>query len=173
MKAEAIRLCEIPLARSRAQRSTVRLQTIPDDPVGLNTYRWLQSKPMSYSSDPQLLESAWTRAVSQYPKNTEILRSVGFRGKFDRPFWTNDSNAPTTEEGRARIIRAAIDKQIEIVRNRYPQADFVMNAWGEMQDFLVEDRLISPVEDHLTGSLAGPTTISLTLPSSCWQVCVL
>ena len=40
-----------------------------------------------------------------------------------------------------------------------------------VQDFLVEDRPISPVEDHLTGSLAEPKATSLTLPFSCWQVC--
>lgn len=42
-----------------------------------------------------------------------------------------------------------------------------------VQDFLVEDRPISPVEDHLTGSLAEPKATSLTLPFSCWQVCEL
>jgi hypothetical protein len=42
-----------------------------------------------------------------------------------------------------------------------------------VQDFLVEDRPISPVGDHLTGSLAEPKATSLTLPSSCWQVCGL
>ena len=42
-----------------------------------------------------------------------------------------------------------------------------------LQDFLVEDRLISPVGDHLTGSLAEPKGTSLTLPSSYWQVCGL
>jgi len=42
-----------------------------------------------------------------------------------------------------------------------------------LQDFLVEDRPISPVEDHLTGSLAEPKATSLTRPFSCWQVCGL
>jgi hypothetical protein len=48
----------------------------------------------------------------------------------------------------------------------------VMNSYlqGSLQDFLVEDRPISPVEDHLTGSLAEPKPTSLTLPFSCWQV---
>ena len=43
----------------------------------------------------------------------------------------------------------------------------------QLQDFLVEDRLISPVEDHLTGSLAEPKVRILTRPSSYWQVCGL
>ena len=33
-----------------------------------------------------------------------------------------------------------------------------------MQDFLVEDRPISPVGDHLTGSLAEPKATSLSAP---------
>ena len=41
------------------------------------------------------------------------------------------------------------------------------------QDFLVEDPPISPVGDHLTGSLAEPKVGVLTCPFSCWQVCVL
>ena len=43
----------------------------------------------------------------------------------------------------------------------------------QLQDFLVEDRPISPVGDHLTGSLAEPKVGILTRPFSCWQVCVL
>jgi hypothetical protein len=42
-----------------------------------------------------------------------------------------------------------------------------------LRDFLVEDRLISPVGDHLTGSLAEPKATIFTRPSSCWQVSVL
>jgi hypothetical protein len=44
---------------------------------------------------------------------------------------------------------------------------------SDVQDFLVEDRPISPVGDHLTGSLAEPKATILTRPFSCWQVCVL
>ena len=51
-------------------------------------------------------------------------------------------------------------------------------AWAcgfgpQVQDFLVGDRLISLVGDHLTGSLAEPKATILTRRSSCWQVFVL
>ncbi len=49
----------------------------------------------------------------------------------------------------------------------------VLNRTSNVQDFLVEDRLISPVGDHLTGSLAEPKATILTRPSSWWQVCGL
>src|SRR5215472_11966606 len=106
--------------------------------LGLDTYRWPKNKVMSYLSDAKSLEAAWRRAAGQYPKGQEILWSVGFRGQNDYPFWQDDPNAPTTDEGRARIIRAAIDKQIEIVRAVYPQAEILMNAWREAATFIHE-----------------------------------
>jgi len=44
---------------------------------------------------------------------------------------------------------------------------------AQVQDFLVGDRLISLVGDHLTGSLAEPKATILTRRSACWQVFVL
>jgi hypothetical protein len=104
--------------------------------LGLDTYRWPKNKPMSYLSDPKPLETAWARAAGQYPKGAEILWSVGFRGQNDYPFWLDDPNAPTTDEGRARVIRAAIDKQIEIVHSVYTEPEIFMNAWREAATFI-------------------------------------
>jgi hypothetical protein len=58
---------------------------------------------------------------------------------------------------------------IELEISRFPNKE--RPYMPGLQDFLVEDRPISPVEDHLTGSLAEPKATSLTLPFSCWQVC--
>ncbi len=41
----------------------------------------------------------------------------------------------------------------------------------ERQDFLVGDRPISKVGNHLTGALAEPKSTILTLPFSGWQFC--
>jgi len=61
------------------------------------------------------------------------------------------------------------------IRLPYDSVEALRRAYQftQLQDFLVEDRPISPVEDHLTGSLAEPKATSLTLPFSCWQVCGL
>ncbi len=112
--------------------------------LGLDTYRWPKNKLMSYLSDPKSLEAAWTRAAGQYPQGMEILWSVGFRGQNDYPFWQDDPNAPATDEGRAKIIRAAIDKQIEIVRGSHPQPEILMNAWREAATFIHEGVLKIP-----------------------------
>jgi hypothetical protein len=117
--------------------------------LGLDTYRWPKAKPMSYLSDPKSLEAAWTRAANQYPKGAEILWSVGFRGQNDYPFWQDDPNAPSTDAGRAAIIRAAIDKQIEIVHRVDPHPEILMNAWREAATFIHEGVLKIPDEATL------------------------
>lgn len=117
--------------------------------LGLDTYKWPKNKLMSYLSDPKSLESAWRISAGQYPQNMEILWSVGFRGQNDYPFWQDDPNAPTTDAGRAAIIRAAIDKQIEIVKSMYPHPEILMNAWREAATFIHEGVLKIPDEATL------------------------
>ncbi len=112
--------------------------------LGLDTYRWPKTKTMSYLKDPQSLEAAWRRAASQYPKGLEVLWSVGFRGQNDYPFWRDDPNAPSSDAGRAAVIRAAIDKQMEIVRGLDPHPEFLMNAWREAATFIHEGVLKPP-----------------------------
>lgn len=112
--------------------------------LGLDTYRWPKNVPMSYLKDPKSLEAAWTRAAGQYPKGLEVLWSLGFRGQNDYPFWLDDPDAPKTDAGRAQVIRAAIDRQMEIVRGLYPHPEFLMNAWREAATFIHEGVLKIP-----------------------------
>lgn len=112
--------------------------------LGLDTYRWPKAKVMSYLSDPKPLEAAWTIAAHEYPKNQEVLWSVGFRGQNDYPFWQDDPNAPSTDEGRAKIIRSAINKQIEIIHSIDPKPEILMNAWREAATFIHEGVLKIP-----------------------------
>jgi hypothetical protein len=85
-----------------------------------------------------------------------------------RPEWIS-----YTDES-LRIVSEALYERAQR-RMRPPDKRKQVHAGGKpkylLQDFLVEDRPISPVEDHLTGSLAEPKATSLTLPFSCWQVC--
>ena len=124
-----------PQIRAAGERGLVVTQHHVNT-LGLDTYRWPKNRPMSYLSDRQPLEAAWARAAGQYPKGMEILWSVGFRGQNDYPFWLDDPNAPTTDEGRAQIIRGAIDKQIEIVRGAHSHPEIFMNAWREAATFI-------------------------------------
>ena len=58
---------------------------------------------------------------------------MGLRGRYDRPFWEDIIDAPEDEAGRARMIREAINGQIEIVRQQRPNPppEFILNSWME------------------------------------------
>jgi hypothetical protein len=112
--------------------------------LGLNTYRWPDDKPYSFFSHPDLLVDAWTRAVKQYGTDQEAIWTLGYRGRHDRPFWTDDKGAPSNDADRARAIRAAIDRQTEIVRREQPQPYFLMNAWMEAVPLIQQGLLKIP-----------------------------
>ena len=132
-----------PQIRAAGERGLVVTQHHVNT-LGLDTYRWPKTRPMSFFSDPKSLEIAWTRAASQYPKGLEVIWSVGFRGQNDYPFWQNDANAPATDAGRAAIIRGAIDKQVEIVHQLHSNPEIFMNAWRESATFIHENVLKIP-----------------------------
>jgi hypothetical protein len=60
-----------------------------------------------------------------------VIWTLGYRGRHDRPFWSDDKSAAQDDEGRARAVRSAIDRQIEIVRKERSDPYFLMNAWME------------------------------------------
>jgi hypothetical protein len=113
------------------------------EPLGLNTYRWPSDQPYSFTSHPDLLVAAWKRAVGQY-RNAEVIWTVGYRGEHDRPFWDYDRSAPSTDEGRAQVIAAAIEAEMGIVRAQKSSPEFFMNAWQESARFVREGFLHIP-----------------------------
>jgi len=104
--------------------------------LGTNTYRWPEDKPYSFTANPELLTAAWTEAVKQYAPNQEVIWTLGYRGRHDRPFWVDDASAGTTDAERAATIQRAIARQMEIVANGRPEPFFIMNAWMEAVPFL-------------------------------------
>lgn len=112
--------------------------------LGLDTYRWPKDKPYSFINYPKILEAALARSVSQYPKNAEIVWSVGYRGQNDYPFWLVDKNAPTTAAGRAKVIQDAIAKEIEILKQQRPHPHIILNAWDEAAPFIRQGLLKVP-----------------------------
>ena len=55
--------------------------------LGLNTFRWPDDVPYSFTKYPEILMSAYENAIQAYPDDAEILWVVGHRGKHDRSFW--------------------------------------------------------------------------------------
>ena len=117
--------------------------------VGTNTYRWPEDQPYSIFSRPDLLSRAWKNAVNGYLPDQEVLWTVGFRGRHDRPFWMDDKDAPPDDAGRAKAIRGAIDTQMEIVRSARPDPFVLMNAWQEAVPLVRSGALKIPEGVHL------------------------
>ncbi|MDR1814694.1 MAG: glycosyl hydrolase 115 family protein, partial [Tannerella sp.] len=97
--------------------------------LGLNTYRWPKDVPFSYSRDPGIMERYWQQCIDAF-KDYEVVWTVGYRGKHDKPFW-NDEPEIKTPEQRGEIISRAIAKQVEMVRRKRPNDDFIANMWME------------------------------------------
>lgn len=112
--------------------------------LGLDTYRWPKDKTYSFSEAPDIFEAALKRSVSEYPKNSEVVWSVGYRGQNDYPFWMVDKHAPTTAAGRAKVIQDAIAKEIEILKQQYPHPHIILNAWAEAAPFIRQGLLKVP-----------------------------
>jgi hypothetical protein len=132
-----------PSVRAAADRGLV-ITHHHMEPLGLNVYQWPEDKP--YSLD--MLTAAWRCSVAQHPRDIEVVWTVGLRGRYDRPFWRDTPNVPATPEGKAKLIREAVDRQIAIVRKGWPQPDpmFIMNSWMEGSALMRDGLLKLPPE---------------------------
>ena len=121
--------------------------------VGLNTWRWPDDVPYSFGTSPGLLVQAWRNSIHSYLPKQEVIWTVGFRGKHDRPFWDDDPTAKT-DEARGKMIGTAINIQQELVRSDHPDAYFLMNAWDEAVPLIRQ------------GFLKIPTDVTLVWPDN-------
>ncbi|MEO6875221.1 MAG: glycosyl hydrolase 115 family protein, partial [Opitutaceae bacterium] len=97
--------------------------------MGLNTYQWPKDIPFSFSRHPEIVERYWQTCVDAF-KGKEVVWSVGYRGKFDRPFWVDEPEI-ATPQARGEVISRAIAKQVEIIRRAQPDAAIIANMWDE------------------------------------------
>ncbi len=112
--------------------------------LGTNTWRWPNDQPYSFAKHPQILINAWRNSMRAYPRDQEVIWTVGYRGRHDRAFWLDDDSIAPTEAARAQAIRQAIDKQVELVRSERAQPRFIMNAWAEAVPFFEKGLLQLP-----------------------------
>ena len=97
--------------------------------MGLNTYQWPEEVPFSFTKHPETLERYWQTCVDTL-KDKEVVWSVGYRGKFDRPFWVEEPEI-ATPQARGEVISRAIARQVEIIRCAQPDAAIIANMWEE------------------------------------------
>jgi hypothetical protein len=97
--------------------------------LGLNTYRWPKDVPFSFNKHQDIMEQYWQKCINAF-KDYEAVWTVGYRGKFDNPFWLDDPELKTPEK-RGEVITKAIAKQVEMLRKVHPDAAIISNLWSE------------------------------------------
>lgn len=97
--------------------------------LGLNTYRWPKDIPFSYNKYPKIMEQYWQTCIDAF-KDYEVVWTVGYRGKHDRPFWKDEPEL-TTPESRGTVITNAIARQVEMIHKVQPHAAIIANMWME------------------------------------------
>jgi len=110
--------------------------------VGLNTHRWPADVPFSHTKHPEIMEKYWRDCIQAF-KGREVVWSVGYRGKGDQPFWTDERELKTPEE-RGAVITKAMAKQAELVREMDPIATMIANLWMEGSDMMRAGHLKLP-----------------------------
>jgi hypothetical protein len=97
--------------------------------VGLNTYRWPKDVPFSYHKHPEIMEQYWQTCIDAF-RGHEVVWTVGYRGKFDQPFWVDDPQLQTPK-ARGAVVTRAIAKQTELIRKADPEATIIANLWED------------------------------------------
>ena len=115
-------------------------------PLGLNVARWPKDVAYNYTSNPEILERAWTNAVNSYLPDQEVLWSVGLRGLSDVTYASMDSSVRDNNKALGELISKAIAAQMRIVRGTRPNANFVTNLWQEGARLVQQGDLKIPPE---------------------------
>src|SRR6202034_4744326 len=96
-----------PQIRAAAERGLIVTQHHAI-PLGLNVARWPKDVPYNYTTHPEILERAWKDAVETYPKDQEILWSVGLRGLSDVGYDSMDPSVRGNDKALGELISKAI-----------------------------------------------------------------
>jgi hypothetical protein len=114
--------------------------------VGMNVARWPANTPYNYSTHPEILENAWRNAVNTYTPGQEVLWSVGLRGLSDTSYATLDSSVVNDDTRFGMLVSKAIETQMRIVREVYPEAKFVTSFWREGAQLARDGKITIPKE---------------------------
>lgn len=126
-------------------------------PVGLNVMRWPNSPaiaeggviglsaggaPFSFLNSPAVLEHAWAASIDgllgALPTAINVTRAVqwtvGLRGLNDYPWWQDSKGDERVANStlRGAVIGEAMEMQLQLIRQRDPNAEAVAYMWSEM-----------------------------------------
>ncbi len=124
-------------------------------PLGMNVARWPSDVPYNYSTHPEILERAWKDSVAAVPADQEVLWSVGLRGLSDVSYASMDPSVVGNDQRLGMLISKAIADQMQIVRARFPKAQFVTDLWQEGSRLEQEKYLTIPPEVTLVWADTG------------------
>ena len=124
-------------------------------PLGVNVARWPNNVPYNFSTNPEILRKAWTNAVAAYQPDEEILWSVGLRGLSDSSYASLDPSVRNNDPLLGERVSEAIKEQMEIVRAKYPHAQFVTDLWQEGARLMQNGYLKVPPEVMLVWADTG------------------
>ncbi len=110
--------------------------------VGLNTYRWPTEVPFSFNRQREVMERYWQRCIDAY-RGREVVWTVGYRGKHDRPFWVDEPEL-TTPQARGDVVTRAMARQVAMIRRADPNAPIITNLWMEGADLMRQGFLKVP-----------------------------
>jgi hypothetical protein len=78
------------------------------------------------------MEQYWQTCIDAF-KDYEMIWTVGYRGKFDRPFWYYEPDIVTAED-RGKVMSDVVARQVELVRKSRPNDPIICNMWVEGAD---------------------------------------
>lgn len=89
--------------------------------------------PYSFIGQRDAFQEIWTHYAARWAHHPNVIWQTGLRGIGDRPVWAHDAQAPTTDEGRGKMISDALEMQAKIVRsvNKRPNPPMTTTLWME------------------------------------------
>ncbi len=114
--------------------------------LGLNVARWPKDVPYNFSTHPEILKRAWANSVAAYKPDQEILWTIGLRGLSDQSYEVLDPTVHNNDPLLGKRVSDAMTEQMRIVREKYPNAQFVTNLWQEGTRLMQEGYLKIPPE---------------------------
>lgn len=124
-------------------------------PLGVNVARWPAGVTYNYSTHPEIIEQAWKNAAHSYAPGVQILWAVGLRGLSDISYASMDPSVRGNNQALGSLIGKAVARQMQIVREIDPKAEFIFDTWAEGAALVRSGDLVIPPEVHTVWADTG------------------
>ena len=88
----------------------------------------------SYFRHPREVEEVWRALAERWAKFPNVVWQIGLRGTGDRPMWSDDPTMPKDDASRAKLVSAALERQVGILDEIGVPRDgrhVTTTLWGE------------------------------------------